>query len=105
MKTIKNGTLEYEAAGNICCPHCFTTRLGGVSTGIFESLDLAYREGGDMAAVEENIRILGRELGFDPEKLVLTRQTHSDISRRRRDPSGRSLFSHCRAAYGTQCLH
>ena len=81
MKTIKNGTLEYEAAGNIGCPHCFTTRLGGVSTGIFESLDLAYREGGDMAAVEENIRILGRELGFDPEKLVLTRQTHSDIVR------------------------
>ena len=81
MKTIKNGTLEYEAAENIGCPHCFTTRLGGVSTGIFESLDLAYREGGDMAHVEENIRILGRELGFDPEKLVLTRQTHSDIVR------------------------
>ena len=81
MKTIKNGTLEYEAAGNIGCPHCFTTRLGGVSTGIFESLDLAYREGGDMAAVEENIRILGRELGFDPGRLVLTRQTHSDIVR------------------------
>ena len=81
MKTIKNGTLEYEAAGNIGCPHCFTTRLGGVSTGIFESLDLAYREGGSMAAVEENIRILGRALGFDPERLVLTRQTHSDIVR------------------------
>lgn len=81
MKTIKNGTLEYEAAGNIRTPHCFTTRLGGVSTGIFESLDLAYREGGHMAAVEENIRILGRALGFDPERLVLTRQTHSDIVR------------------------
>ena len=81
MKTIKNGTLEYEAAGNIRTPHCFTTRLGGVSTGIFESLDLAYREGGHMAAVEENIRILGRTLGFDPERLVLTRQTHSDIVR------------------------
>ena len=81
MKTIKNGTLEYEAAGNIRTPHCFTTRLGGVSTGIFESLDLAYREGGSMAAVEENIRILGRALGFDPERLVLTRQTHSDIVR------------------------
>ena len=81
MRTIKNGTLEYEAAESILCPHCFTTRLGGVSTGIFESLDLAYREGGHMAAVEENIRILGRALGFDPERLVLTRQTHSDIVR------------------------
>ena len=81
MRTIKNGTLEYEAAGNIGTPHCFTTRLGGVSTGIFESLDLAYREGGSMATVEENIRILGRTLGFDPERLVLTRQTHSDMVR------------------------
>ena len=81
MKTVKIDTLEYEVAQNISVPHGFTTRLGGVSTGIFESLDLAYRDGGDMAAVEENIRILGRAVGFDPGRLVLTRQTHSDIVR------------------------
>lgn len=34
-----------------------------------------------MENVEKNIRILGNALDFDPEKLVLTRQTHSDIVR------------------------
>ena len=81
MKTIKNSTLEYEVAGNISVPHCFTTRLGGVSTGILESLNIAYKEGETMENVEENIRILGRAVGFDPGKLVLTRQIHSDIVR------------------------
>ena len=81
MKTIKNNTLEYEVAQNISVPHCFTTRLGGVSTGILESLNIAYKEGETMENVEENIRILGRAVGFDPGKLVLTRQTHSDTVR------------------------
>ena len=62
MKTIKNNTLEYEVAQNISVPHCFTTRLGGVSTGILESLNIAYKEGESMENVEENIRILAREL-------------------------------------------
>ena len=74
MKTIKNNTLEYEVAQNISVPHCFTTRLGGVSTGILESLNIAYKEGESMENVEENIRILARELSFDPERLVLTRR-------------------------------
>jgi len=91
MKTIKNNTLEYEVAGNISVPHCFTTRLGGVSTGIFSSLDLALREGGTLEAVEENIRILSRALAFDPGNLVLTRQTHSDIVRVVRHTDHRSL--------------
>ena len=81
MKTIKNNTLEYEVAQNISVPHCFTTRLGGVSTGILESLNIAFKEGESMENVEENIRILARELSFDPERLVLTRQIHSDIVR------------------------
>ena len=75
------GTLEYLTAEGITCPHCFTTRLGGVSTGMLSSLNIAFKEGEDMACVEENIRILGRALGFDPEKLVLTRQNHSDVVR------------------------
>ena len=81
MKTIKNNTLEYEVSGNISTPHCFTSRLGGVSTGILESLNIAYKEGESMENVEENIRILSRALSFDPERLVLTRQIHSDIVR------------------------
>ena len=77
----KYNTLEYEASPLLGTVHGFTTRLGGVSTGILESLNIAFKEGESMENVEENIRILARALGFDPEKLVLTRQTHSDIVR------------------------
>lgn len=81
MKTIHNGTMEYEVAENIAVPHGFTTRLGGVSTGIFSSLNLAFHRGDQEDAVRENYRRLGLSLGFDTQKMVLTRQTHSDIIR------------------------
>ena len=81
IQTIKRGNLEYLAADGISVPHGFTTRLGGVSTGTQESLNLAFGRGDTMENVEKNIRILGSALGFDPEKLVLTRQIHSDIVR------------------------
>ncbi len=79
--TKKRGNLEYLAAEEITAPHCFTTRFGGVSTGSQASLNLAYGRGDSMENVEENLRILTCALGIDPEKLVLTRQTHSDIVR------------------------
>ena len=81
VQTIKKGELEYLTAEGIGVPHCFTTRFGGVSTGTQESLNLAYGRGDTMENVEKNIRILGAALAFEPEKLVLTRQTHSDIVR------------------------
>ena len=62
-------------------PHCFTTRLGGVSTGSQASLNLAYGRGDSMENVEKNLRILTASLGMDFDALVTTRQTHSDIVR------------------------
>ena len=62
-------------------PHGFTTRLGGVSTGTQESLNLAFGRGDSMENVETNLRLLAGAIPFDPEKLVMTRQTHSDIVR------------------------
>ena len=79
--TQKQGTLEYLTAEGITVPHCFTTKLGGVSTGVMAGLNIAYKEGETMENVEENLRILGRALDFDPENLVLTRQNHSDVVR------------------------
>ena len=79
--TQKQGTLEYLTAEGISVPHCFTTRYGGVSTGSQASLNLAIGRGDSRENVEKNLRILGNALGFDPEKLVLTRQIHSDIVR------------------------
>lgn len=77
----KNGALEYLCAENISAPHCFTTRLGGVSTGHLASLNIGVHRGDDPANVQRNYEILADALGFSPDKLVLTRQTHSDIVR------------------------
>ena len=82
MITEKIGDLEMLVAENISVPHCFTTRLGGVSTGYLSSLNLGLSRGDDPKNVEENFRILGEALGYDPKKLVLTRQVHSDIVRK-----------------------
>ena len=76
---VKNGTLEYLVAENIGAPHCFTTRLGGVSTGIFDSLNLNFSRGDDPKRVVENFRRIGQLLGFTPEDAVNARQIHSDI--------------------------
>ena len=81
INTQKVGQLEYLTAEGITAPHCFTTRHGGVSTGIFDSLNIAIKEGEQEDNVRRNIEILGTALGFGTEDLVLTRQTHSDIVR------------------------
>ncbi len=81
VKTIQNGTLEYLVAEGISAPHCFTTRLGGVSTRSLASLNLAIKGEETEENVAENFRILGNALGFSLSDLVLTRQTHSDIVR------------------------
>lgn len=79
MQIIRTGALEYLTAEGISVPHCFTTRLGGVSEGYLESLNIGLHRGDAPENVLENYRILGRALGFSPEDLVLTRQIHSDI--------------------------
>lgn len=77
--TIQNGPLEYLAAQGITVPHCFTTRVGGVSGGHLASLNIGVHRGDEPENVAENYRRLGEALGFS--HLVLTRQTHSDIVR------------------------
>ena len=81
IQTVKDGKLEYLVAEEITVPHCFTTRYGGVSSGSQASLNLAIGRGDSPENVEANLRILASALGYDPEKYVLTRQTHSDIVR------------------------
>ena len=81
MRMQTQGQLKYWTAEGISVPHGFTTRLGGVSTGHLASMNIGLHRGDDVGNVEENYRILSRAIGFDPEKLVLTRQIHSDIVR------------------------
>ena len=72
----------YETAPNLSVPHGFTTRLGGVSEGVFQSLNLAMHRGDDPEHVAKNWGILADSLGFDLKNLILTHQVHSDVVRR-----------------------
>ena len=81
IKTVTKGTLEYLVARGIGVPHGFTTRFGGVSEGVFSSLNLTMHRGDPSENVQRNYACLAGTLGFDLDKLVLTRQIHSDIVR------------------------
>ena len=81
IQTIKQGTLEYLTAEGIHVPHCFTTRLGGVSTGALASMNIAIKLDETEENVTKNFEILGQALGFGIGDLVLTHQVHSDIVR------------------------
>ncbi len=81
LQVVKTGNLEYLISDQIRVPHGFTTRYGGVSRGIFDSMNLNLRDGESMENVENNLHILGETLGFDCKKLVLTHQIHSDLVR------------------------
>lgn len=58
--------------------HCFSTRLGGVSTNQFKSMNLSYFQGDNPKSVDENYKIFCEAMGFDIEKLILTSQVHGN---------------------------
>jgi YfiH family protein len=67
----------------------FTTRLGGVSDGPYESLNLGRKTGDDVKKVDENRRRACAEIGADAERLALNYQVHSAVVHRAR-PGARS---------------
>lgn len=62
--------------------HGFSTRLGGVSQGIFSSMNLSFTRGDDPDAVMENYRRIGQAIGFTPDQIVCSDQTHTVNVRR-----------------------
>lgn len=57
--------------------HLFSTRLGGVSEGIFSTMNLSYTRGDKKEAVDENFRRIARVLGCRMEDFVCSDQTHT----------------------------
>ncbi|HOO27100.1 MAG TPA: peptidoglycan editing factor PgeF [Lachnospiraceae bacterium] len=57
--------------------HGFSTRLGGVSKGIFESMNLSFSRGDQAEAVMENFKRIADAIGFSHEAMVLSDQTHT----------------------------
>lgn len=71
----KNG-LEWLTAEILPARHLFTTRAGGVSRGVFESLNLGGSRGDEPAAVLENWRRLSEAAGVDLTRAVRVSQVH-----------------------------
>ncbi|WP_275443404.1 peptidoglycan editing factor PgeF [Petralouisia muris] len=72
--------------------HCFTTRMGGVSQGYLESLNLSFARGDDEEAVKENFRRVSLALGTEYDKFVFTDQTHTaNVKRVGKEDAGKGL--------------
>ena len=57
--------------------HGFSTKVGGVSEGIWESMNLSFSRGDDKASVEENFKRIAKAIGVEAEDLVFAAQTHT----------------------------
>ncbi len=76
-------------------PHGFSTRLGGVSSGQFATLNLGVRKGDVRENVVRNYDILGEALGFDPHRAVCSVQVHRDDVRHvTKEDWGKGLYEH-----------
>lgn len=67
--------LRADGFGDEGVRHGFTTRQGGVSEGVYASLNLSWSRGDDKAAVEENRRRVGEAFNARP---VFAKQVHGD---------------------------
>ncbi|MBR2832800.1 MAG: peptidoglycan editing factor PgeF [Oscillospiraceae bacterium] len=87
-----NGVV-YMTTGTIGAAHCFTTRWGGVSEGIFESLNLAENREDDPYRVRENFDRICSAICVEPERLVFSNQVHGDTIRRATEEDIHTLFT------------
>ena len=56
--------------------HGVSTRLGGVSEGIYRSMNLSFTRGDEEEKVRENFRRFCGAVGVEPEQVVLSAQQH-----------------------------
>ncbi|MCM1039219.1 MAG: peptidoglycan editing factor PgeF [Ruminococcus sp.] len=81
MRVNKSGKVEYltfpllEETGIV--RHLFSTRMGGVSEGIFSSMNLSYTRGDVKEAVDENYRRIAEALACEVSDIVCSDQTHT----------------------------
>ena len=75
IESNENG-LVYMCSDRIGARHAFTTRFGGVSGGIFATLNLGSNRGDDPGAVRENYRRVCALFGVDENSACVTNQVH-----------------------------
>ena len=69
-------SVVYMTAPDIATTHAFTTRYGGASNGIFDSLNLGMRLGDDPDNVTENYNRICHALGITINAIVCSNQVH-----------------------------
>ncbi|MDD4699372.1 MAG: peptidoglycan editing factor PgeF [Oscillospiraceae bacterium] len=57
--------------------HAFSTRLGGVSTGMYSTMNLSFSNGDNLSSVKENFMRICNTIGVDFRKCVVSKQTHT----------------------------
>ena len=81
VKQNSAGDLEYLTFPELerleCVKHLFSTRTGGVSRGIYSSMNLSFTRGDEESAVLENFRRIAKVLGAEPSQIVCSDQTHT----------------------------
>ncbi len=72
--------------------HGFSTRLGGVSEGIFSSMNLSFTRGDDPQRVRENFERFCAAIGGSAEQVVISAQEHHTAIRNvTREDAGRGV--------------
>lgn len=75
----KDGVVYYTFPAFDALPfvrHGFSTRLGGVSEGIYASMNLSFTRGDDPACVRENFHRFCNAAGMDVGQVVVSAQEH-----------------------------
>lgn len=73
--------------------HSFSTRIGGVSEGIFSTMNFGFTRGDEREHVLENYRRMAAVLGVDPERMVLSYQTHTtNVRKVTEEDAGKGVF-------------
>lgn len=82
MVQVKKAEVEYlqfQGLSQIgCIKHVFSTRIGGVSDGMFSSMNLSFTRGDDPDKVFQNFSRIASLFEADCEQFVLSDQTHTD---------------------------
>lgn len=78
----KNGKVEYYTVDSFdktnLLKNAFSTKRGGVSTGIYESMNLRLNCDDLKTNVEKNFGLFSAAVGIDKENLILSNQVHED---------------------------
>lgn len=86
IKVVQNGKVVYLSYPALeetdLVVHGFTTRLGGVSRGIYQSMNLSFSRGDQEESVRDNYRLAADAMGFLYESIVCSDQTHTVNVRR-----------------------